>query len=93
MITSTRRALAATLGALPLAAQAPAAAPPLRLADPSAVFCVERLGGRFEIERGPAGERGVCVLPDGRRVDAWALFRAHHGEPPPGATAPPPGGR
>ena len=108
-----RRALAATLLALPLMAQAPqpsappatspaqpalppgaipgqpgarspttAQTPRARLANPSAEFCVQRLGGTFEIEREPAGERGICVLRDGRRMDAWALFRAYNRESP-----------
>lgn len=53
-----------------------------RLANPSAEFCVQRLGGTFEIERDTAGERGICVLRDGRRMDAWALYRAYHRDAP-----------
>lgn len=56
--------------------------PRMRLVNPSAEFCVQRLGGSFEIEREPAGERGICVLRDGRRMDAWALYRAYHREAP-----------
>lgn len=74
-MTPTRRALGAVLPALPLMAQAPA---PAQLANPSATFCIER-GGRFEIWREPGGERGICVLPDGRALDAWAYFRAQRG--------------
>lgn len=108
-MTQTRRALAATLLALPLMAQAPQAptiptqtppptsaqTPRPRLANPSAEFCVQRLGGSFEIERATAGERGICVLRDGRRMDAWALYRAYHRDAPAGGSGDedlPPGG-
>jgi putative hemolysin len=42
---------------------------PPRLANPASVFCEEQ-GGRVELERDEAGnEQGICVLPDGLRVD------------------------
>jgi hypothetical protein len=64
-------ALAAGIGLL--AAQGEA----LALPNPASVFCIQQ-GGRVEIVRDRAGnERGICVLPDGRRVDEWKYFRAH----------------
>jgi putative hemolysin len=49
--------------------------------NPAAVFCEEQ-GGHVEIERDDAGnERGICVLPDGTRVDEWDYYRTHHPEP------------
>jgi len=48
------------------------------LANPASVFCVES-GGRSEIRQGPKGERGVCILPNGRVVDEWSYFRRHRG--------------
>lgn len=53
---------------------------PVGLANPSATFCLER-GNRFEIRDTPSGEVGVCILPDGRQVDAWTYFRQNN--PPP----------
>ena len=51
------------------------------LANPAAVFCVEQ-GGRHETRTTPAGEAGVCVLPDGREVDEWEYFRERHTQAP-----------
>jgi putative hemolysin len=59
------------------APQAPAPRP-VTLANPAAVACVQA-GGRLEIERTPAGERGICLLPDGLRCDEWAWFRKEAG--------------
>ncbi|MFH1681723.1 MAG: C1 family peptidase [Candidatus Eisenbacteria bacterium] len=42
--------------------------------NPAALYCIE-LGYGYEVISTAEGERGVCVLPDGRRVDAWAFFR------------------
>jgi len=71
------RALAG-LGALGLTAMGivPALpqAPGVGLANPASVNC-GRLGGRTEIRNGPQGQFGVCMLPDGRVCEEWALFR------------------
>jgi putative hemolysin len=40
-----------------------------------AAFYVTELGYEYEIVWTEEGERGVCVLPDGRRVDAWEFYR------------------
>jgi predicted amidohydrolase YtcJ len=50
-------------------------------ANPAAVYCVET-GGTYKILKEEAGERGICVLPDGSEVDAWEHFRAHQGALP-----------
>lgn len=42
--------------------------------NPAASYCVQQ-GGSYEIVQDASGARGMCVLPDGRRVDAWAFFR------------------
>lgn len=47
----------------------------LALANPASVYCVQQ-GGRSVIVQGRTGARGLCVLPDGRRVDEWKFFRA-----------------
>ena len=67
--------------AWPGASVAPeAAASPARvgLANPAAVACVQA-GGRTQIERSAAGERGICLLPSGLRCDEWAWFRKEAG--------------
>lgn len=52
--------------------------PSLGTANPAALYC-ERLGYAYEIERTPEGERGICTLPDGERVDAWDFLRGKVG--------------
>lgn len=52
--------------------------PSLGAANPAARYCA-RLGYAYEIERTPAGDRGVCVLPNGERVDAWEFYRGKVG--------------
>jgi len=48
--------------------------PATGIANPASVYCAER-GGRLEIVDAPGGQAGFCVLPDGRRVEEWALYR------------------
>jgi putative hemolysin len=43
--------------------------------DPAAAYC-EELGYEYRVVDEPGGQRGVCLLPDGREVDAWDFFRA-----------------
>ena len=47
----------------------------LAIANPASVYCVQQ-GGRLEIVRTDKGEVGICVLPDGRRIEEWTFFRA-----------------
>jgi putative hemolysin len=54
-------------------------APSLGATNPAARYCA-RMGYPYEIERTPEGERGVCVLPNGERVDAWGFYRGKVGE-------------
>lgn len=42
--------------------------------NPASQYC-EKSGGKVEVETSEGGEGGVCVLPDGRRVDEWELYR------------------
>ncbi|MCB1543688.1 MAG: DUF333 domain-containing protein [Rhodobiaceae bacterium] len=70
------------IGALAIAAgltQTPALPIERAIANPASVFCV-RQGGRVEIVRGIKGQIGICVLPDGRRIEEWEFFRANHGK-------------
>jgi putative hemolysin len=50
----------------------------VQLANPASVHCEQR-GGRLELVDEAAGQVGYCVLPDGRRVEEWAFFRASQG--------------
>ncbi|SEA90849.1 amidohydrolase family protein [Rubrimonas cliftonensis] len=52
-----------------------------QLPNPAAQFCIDE-GGTYRTVQEAAGERGVCVLPDGREVDAWDYFRERHGALP-----------
>jgi putative hemolysin len=45
------------------------------IANPASVYCEEQ-GGEVEIVDEADGQRGYCLLPDGRRVDEWELFRS-----------------
>lgn len=53
------------------------AAPMVGMANPASVYCA-KLGGRTRIEKSTAGERGICVLPNGAEIDEWELFRRDH---------------
>ncbi|WP_170325822.1 putative hemolysin [Ruegeria arenilitoris] len=70
------RPLIAALGLIALTAcdEVPASDSSTQLANPAATFCVES-GARYEIRDGDNGQSGVCILPDGREVDAWEYFR------------------
>ena len=45
------------------------------IANPASVYCVQR-GGRVEIVTTAKGQIGICVLPDGRRIEEWKFFRS-----------------
>ena len=45
------------------------------IANPASVYCVQQ-GGKLEIANTKKGQIGVCVLPDGRRIEEWKFFRA-----------------
>ena len=44
------------------------------LLDPSAVYC-KALGYQYIIEETPQGQRGVCQLPNGKKVSAWKFLK------------------
>ncbi len=47
------------------------------MANPAATFCVEN-NGEYQIRKNADGsEYGVCILPDGKEVDAWEYLRSH----------------
>ncbi|MBC6407970.1 MAG: DUF333 domain-containing protein [Rhodobacteraceae bacterium] len=43
-------------------------------ANPAASDCISE-GSRYEIRDTWTGQVSVCVLPNGRQVDAWDFFR------------------
>ncbi len=50
---------------------------PTTLANPSATYCTEN-GGTYESREAKSGDfTGVCILADGREVDAWDHLRAN----------------
>lgn len=57
----------------------PAAGTGPQMPNPAAVFC-EANGGRHEIRDGADGQFGICILPDGREVDAWDYYREQHSD-------------
>jgi putative hemolysin len=61
-------------------AQAGSLNPGWGMANPASEFCVKS-GGKLEIRRGPAGEYGVCRLPDGREIEEWTYYRQNAGKP------------
>jgi len=48
------------------------------MANPAAVYC-EVLGYEYRQIDTPEGQRGVCVLPDGRQCDDWAFLEGRCG--------------
>jgi len=44
------------------------------MANPASVYC-EKIGGKLDIVKEPAGEVGYCTLPNGERIEEWALYR------------------
>ena len=73
------RALMAFIGLTALAAcdDTPSPDTTTQLANPAATFCIES-GAQYEIRDGDNGQSGVCILPDGREVDAWEYFRENN---------------
>lgn len=49
----------------------------VQLANPASEYCVS-LGGTLEIQKNVEGEQGICTLPNGEKIEEWALFRRDH---------------
>ena len=47
--------------------------------NPAAVYC-EELGYAYEITVTDSGQQGLCLLPDGSRVDAWEFLKGMVGQ-------------
>lgn len=47
-----------------------------RAASPASLNCIQN-NGKLEIIQTPEGEKGYCLLPDGKRCDEWEMFRGN----------------
>ncbi|MGO4450493.1 DUF333 domain-containing protein [Phyllobacterium sp. TAF24] len=47
------------------------------LANPASVYC-QSLGGTLLAVFTKDGSSNDCILPNGRRIDEWKLFRQNH---------------
>lgn len=47
------------------------------MANPASVHCQQK-GGTLRLVSGPAGQTGICALPDGTEVEEWELYRRDH---------------
>ncbi|NYT83547.1 DUF333 domain-containing protein [Alcaligenaceae bacterium] len=45
------------------------------MANPASVYC-QKASGKLSIENTPTGQVGMCLLPDGNKVEEWELFEA-----------------
>lgn len=52
------------------------------MANPASVYC-DKIGGTNIDRHTPQGDVGLCRLPNGKTVDAWALYRRDEGKPAP----------
>lgn len=52
--------------------------PAIGLPNPASVYCVEQKGGKIEMVKNEKGVTGICVLPNGERIDEWDLYRKDH---------------
>lgn len=78
--TASMAATAWILGACSSAALPPSPPPTIGMANPASQFCVQQ-GGTSRTVQTAAGEHSICMLPDGREIEEWALYRQHHGAP------------
>ena len=53
------------------------AGPVVGMANPAAVACGDLFGGELSNVSTPAGDIGMCTLPDGRVCEEWVLFQDH----------------
>ncbi|WP_061708776.1 putative hemolysin [Pseudenterobacter timonensis] len=70
--------------ALPLAAcsarQEEAPRPPIGMANPASVYCVQK-GGELVPVQSPQGVFANCKLPGGQTIEEWDLYRRDHPAP------------
>lgn len=63
----------------------PTIQPPVGMANPASVFCVDQ-GGKLEIRHTVDGDTGYCLFSDGSECEEWAFYR---GECKPGGASTP----
>jgi len=67
------------LGTVAVTKPAPYSAPArATMGNPASENCVAK-GGTVQVVETPAGQSGICVLPNGTRCEEWALFRGQCG--------------
>ena len=47
-----------------------------QMANPASVKCIEN-GGKLRVVTESAGQRGICLFPDGSVCDEWAFFNGN----------------
>ena len=65
------------VGVLSACANQVSTQPPVGIANPASAYCVEQ-GGRLDIVDTPAGQVGMCTLPNGTVIEEWELMRRDH---------------
>ena len=53
-------------------------APAIGMANPASVFCEQQGGKSVNRKDKDGNEYGVCVFSNGKEVDEWEYYRAHH---------------
>ncbi|MBA7483925.1 hypothetical protein ES707_19442 [subsurface metagenome] len=51
----------------------------MALPNPAAVYC-EKSGGEYKVLKTPDGEKGICVIKDGVKLDAWDFLKGKVGK-------------
>lgn len=65
--------LFATLAVTGCASRQPAK-PEVGMANPASVYC-QKQGGKLDSVQTEAGTSSYCTLPNGERMEEWALYR------------------
>ena len=65
--------LLATIAVTACASRQPAK-PETGMANPASVYCLKQ-GGKLDSVQNAAGISSYCTLPNGERMEEWALYR------------------
>ncbi|WP_413496211.1 DUF333 domain-containing protein [Morganella psychrotolerans] len=66
-----------TAGIIAGCSSAPQSSQKIGMANPASVYC-EQSGGTLNIKDTADGQVGYCTLPDGSKIEEWALYRRDH---------------
>ncbi|OON41492.1 hemolysin [Izhakiella australiensis] len=69
--------LLATLSVTACAAKHQEPPKPIGMPNPASVYC-EQIGGKSVLVNTDTGVTGNCVLPSGKVVEEWSLYRQAH---------------